>query len=82
MTPADKAKEIVRQISKCTYDIRDKSWVIDEMVYDAAVIVVEQILGLPVCWFDRSVSLEVDESDTIEYWREVRHQIMILDKKP
>jgi hypothetical protein len=74
MTPQEKAKELVE---KFLNEMEDKELVIHPNHYakQCALIAVEEIFKLPVCWFDRSASLEDDEMDTIEYWEQVKEEI-------
>lgn len=84
MTPEEKAKELVEKykLLVTNWDCYHDTELTDEETLEdrkkCALIAIDEIINLNCVWFDRSASLEEDESDTLEYWQQVKASITNL----
>lgn len=75
MTPEEKAKELVDKY-RGTLKYGQRQWGQVHYAKQCALIAVGEIMGLPVVWYDKSISEE--DGDTIEYWEQVKQAIQSL----
>ena len=73
MTPEAKTKELVQKFDDL---LPCQGTTTGQTPIDCALIVVEEIINLPTVWFDKNACLEEDESDTTEYWEEVKNHLL------
>jgi hypothetical protein len=79
----EKAEELVGKY-KCYADGVDRQEDNDQIeehlenAKQCALIAVDEILNLPVVWYDINASEALDKSDTFEYWEEVKSEIKKL----
>jgi len=77
MTPNEKAEELVEKYSLLGLAVRSY-----DDCKDCALIAVDEILELPVCWYSKELSDKNDEEcpaiATEEYWINVKEEIAKL----
>lgn len=74
MTPKQKADELIdKYMKECNIAIAGAYCIWQTLAKKQAMIVVDEIMELPVVWYDKSISEE--DGDTIEYWEQVKQEI-------